>query len=224
MTDTYGRTSPKPFAQYDPDTSCWKTYRDTAVEDSTRFSQTWPKHGSMCDGQAFEHQTLVPHIVGNESSLLLPTPRANEGRSGATMQAARGKSTGESLSGVAKMLPTPQAHDHKVGKTHKQVLEMRARTGAGVRNLCEVVLHEPFGDYTPAVRVWAGVMGRPAPTPTEIGRTGNPCLASRFVEWMMGYPDGYTDGPSRVQQLKMLGNAVVPQQAEAAMDLLLGEL
>ncbi len=35
-----------------------------------------------------------------------------------------------------------------------------------------------------------------------------------FVEWMMGLPEGWTDGVSRTQRLKMLGNAVVPQVAE----------
>lgn len=32
-----------------------------------------------------------------------------------------------------------------------------------------------------------------------------------FVEWMMGFPEGWTDGERRTHRLKMLGNAVVPQ-------------
>ena len=41
-----------------------------------------------------------------------------------------------------------------------------------------------------------------------------------FVEWMMGFPPGWTDGVARTQRLKMLGNAVVPQQAVLALELL----
>lgn len=42
-----------------------------------------------------------------------------------------------------------------------------------------------------------------------------------FVEWMMGLPDGWTDGPARTHRLRMLGNAVVPHQAALAVRLLL---
>ena len=47
-------------------------------------------------------------------------------------------------------------------------------------------------------------------------------LNALFVEYMMGLPTGWvTDtGLSRAQQLKMLGNGVVPQQAEYALELL----
>jgi len=47
-------------------------------------------------------------------------------------------------------------------------------------------------------------------------------LSALFVEYMMGLPAGWiTDsGLSRAQQLKMLGNGVVPQQAEYALELL----
>jgi DNA (cytosine-5)-methyltransferase 1 len=49
-------------------------------------------------------------------------------------------------------------------------------------------------------------------------------LSSRFVEWMMGLPEGWVTGVglSRSQELKMLGNGVVPQQAAAAYGHLLG--
>jgi DNA (cytosine-5)-methyltransferase 1 len=47
-------------------------------------------------------------------------------------------------------------------------------------------------------------------------------LSALFVEYMMGLPAGWiTDSAlSRAQQLKMLGNGVVPQQAEYALELL----
>lgn len=41
-----------------------------------------------------------------------------------------------------------------------------------------------------------------------------------FVEWMMGFPDGWTAVIARTHRLRMLGNAVVPQQAALALELL----
>lgn len=41
-----------------------------------------------------------------------------------------------------------------------------------------------------------------------------------FVEWMMGVPVGWTDGLARTYRLRILGNAVVPQQARFALSLL----
>jgi DNA (cytosine-5)-methyltransferase 1 len=50
-------------------------------------------------------------------------------------------------------------------------------------------------------------------------------LNTYFVEYMMGLPKGWVTetGLSRAQQLKMLGNGVVPQQAELALELLCKE-
>jgi DNA (cytosine-5)-methyltransferase 1 len=47
-------------------------------------------------------------------------------------------------------------------------------------------------------------------------------LNAEFVEYMMGLPKGWvTDvGLSRAQQIKILGNGVVPQQAKLALELL----
>ncbi len=68
-----------------------------------------------------------------------------------------------------------------------------------------------FGKYAGAVRrqeAWHG----PAPEPTTDGR-----LNPAFVEWMMGYPAGWVTDvlDNRNAALRCLGNAVVPQVAEA---------
>lgn len=82
-----------------------------------------------------------------------------------------------------------------------------------------------WGDYAPAIARWGHNLGRPAPAPTQRGRRGGDVLSPVFVEWHMGLPEGWvTDVPglSRNQQLKLLGNGVVPQQAAAAYAHLLG--
>lgn len=81
-----------------------------------------------------------------------------------------------------------------------------------------------WGQYAPAINRWATTLGRPAPAPTEPGAKGQPRLSPRFVEFMMGLPAGWvTDVPdlTRNEQLKALGNGVVPQQAAAALTFLL---
>jgi len=80
-----------------------------------------------------------------------------------------------------------------------------------------------WGDYAPAIDRWQHVIGRPAPSPT-IQRAGRDRLNPVFVEWMMGLPEGWVTGHglSASQELKMLGNGVVPQQAALALQLLGG--
>ena len=78
-----------------------------------------------------------------------------------------------------------------------------------------------FDAYAPAIERWERLL-RPAPDPTEPNDRGGRRLSARFVEWMQGMPDGHvTDiGLTRVQQLRILGNGVVPQQAAHALRLL----
>ena len=68
------------------------------------------------------------------------------------------------------------------------------------------------------------MLGRSAPSPTETGPRGNARLSARAVEWMMCLPDGWvTDVPglTRSQQIRALGNGVVPPQAAHALTQLL---
>lgn len=63
------------------------------------------------------------------------------------------------------------------------------------------------------------IFSREVPNPLDQEK-----LNVKYVEYLMGLPEGWvTDLPlSRSQQLKILGNGVVPQQAYLALQLLLG--
>lgn len=82
---------------------------------------------------------------------------------------------------------------------------------------------EEFGPYTPVVRRWAQVVG-----PPPSGLRPDDRLNPQFAEWMMGLPrDWVTDpqiGLSQAEQLKILGNGVVPQQAVLALRTLRARL
>ena len=124
MSGTYGPTSGKQFATYDPATSSWKMWPDTGLWGSIEYSETWPKTGCMRGGQAFELPTLVPRTRGRpiEKSThlgtivtLLPTPRAADhqatmGSAGARRHVEKGNGSLAETVGV-KMLPTPTASD-----------------------------------------------------------------------------------------------------------------
>jgi len=80
-----------------------------------------------------------------------------------------------------------------------------------------------WGEYEPAIRRWERVLGYPAPLPAEPGPSSRPRLSAAFAEWM-GLAPGFVTGlPGipRTHQLKIIGNGVVPQQAAAALRLLI---
>ena len=167
--------------------------------------------------------------AGRPDLALLPTPRATDGSKGGpnqrgskgdlmlpsavhqlppTPRATRGGSSTETTA----LLPTPSAADGSGGRYnstgHQVTLPGTARE-----------LGEQFGQYADAIRRQESLFGRPAPGPTEPGKT-RPRLSARFAEWMMGLHDGWiTDVPgiTRREALTALGNGVVPQQAIAAL-------
>jgi DNA (cytosine-5)-methyltransferase 1 len=169
-----------------------------------------------------------------QGSALLPTPQAVDGKFyGMSVAVARarfddpGRQNGLHEVVFAKLLPTPMSADNKQTTLPRRERDGRVQTDTVYRVLGEWVREDGVveqSDYTPALDRWAAVLGRPHPDPTVPHPDhGCPQLNPRFVEWMMGLPDGWvTDVPgvSRRAQLKMLGNGVVPQQATAILKLL----
>lgn len=85
------------------------------------------------------------------------------------------------------------------------------------------LLGPSFASHTAALEHWVDVIGRPWPTPYFLSTIGEVALNPGFVEWMMGLPAGYVTGHGIADTacMQMLGNGVIPQQAELALRLLL---
>ena len=166
---------------------------------------------------------------------LLPTPVVSDMGRGKTpqdwdawtdaMRARHGNGNGHGKSleiEAQRLLPTPRASDGPNGGPGM-------RNGRGVADALPGVARDigtDFGPYTAAIARWEAVISRPAPSPTEPGNNGRPRLSPRFVEFMMGLPEGWVTGVGipRSAQLKALGNGVVPQQAALALSILIPRL
>ncbi len=162
----FSSTSCESFAWFDHDTSCWRTYQRCFLDPTgwEQFSGRWPRAGSMRNGIASPRKPSAP-ITGATGSSSWPTPQARDG-SGPQGQAYKG--TSFDLPAAVRMWPTPTANDSKP---------------AGGAELAE------YG--TPGARTTvnrlrvAAAHGLP---PSEHG-----ALSPRWVEWLMGFPPGWTD-------------------------------
>jgi len=158
---------------------------------------------------------------------LLPTVTTQESKSGPSQLLRNTPPLNAVLpemvaNGEIQLIGTPRASSAK-GSTQKQV-----DAEAPKSRIEDQVLISSWGKYEPAVRRWEYVLGTSAPAPTNPdGKNGAHRLAPEFVEWMMGLPEGWVTDPEiglkRNDQLKALGNGVVPQQALMALQILLDE-
>jgi len=172
---------------------------------------------------------------GRPDLTLLPTPTSSD-----TNGASAHGTGGPDLRTAVSLLPTPSVADGMGGhlsrsgdRSHELLLPGVAKRlgeqsgqagyaddGRGGRSLdVEARRAENWGDYAPAIARWESVLGRPAPAPTEPNAKGGHRLSPRFVEFLMGVPEGWVcdvPGITRNQALKALGNGIVPQQCAAA--------
>lgn len=173
----------------------------------------------------------APAAGGDGAVELLPTPAASNPNDSETPETwltrrdevkarlKNGNGMGMPLGIAVQLLQTPSTADgagsrkaRGGGRSNEPPLPGQA-----------VEMATDWGKYAPAVTRWEQVAG-PAPSPTEPNTKGNPRLNPAFSEWMMGWPAGWvTDVPgiSRNDQLRIIGNGVVPQCAEAALRHLL---
>lgn len=110
-------------------------------------------------------------------------------------------------------------------------------TLAGLNQAADIDLEMKlcWGDTAPAILTWAVLTNR-NPPPIVIDHADKAlhprfpetraATNPEFIEWMMGLPEGWVTGVPglrRTQQVKALGNGVIPLQAAAALRCLLDQ-
>lgn len=192
-----GLSSLESFACFDPDTQCWRTSQVSLFGDSAEFSEPWPKSGMTRNGRCYRLSPLAPRISDLVSSFLQlwPTPSAgnpNDGEDLKNWQLRRerektkgrnGNGFGMPLAIAVQIFHTPTTNDAKnltlppsqVGRDSlvADMIRLYPTPRADGRDNCG-------GSNSRRSAKRAG---------TYIGRKLNP----QFVEWLMGFPVGWTD-------------------------------
>lgn len=88
--DICGPISGTPFAEYDPDTHCWRTYPATSLWGSEMFSQTWPRSGTTHNGIVYQLKAWA-HPIVETGCLLWPTPTSRDYKDGPAPRIRDGK-------------------------------------------------------------------------------------------------------------------------------------
>lgn len=149
-------------------------------------------------------------MLPSAAAQLLPTPKVTDSHHSSPADLNRNE---PGLRAIRGLLPTPSASECTGGALHPD-----SREGHSRQLIDFALLHDSprWGDYQAAIRRQES-LSRPAPSPTEPNSNGRPRLAAAFAEWMMFWPPGWVTDPaigiSRADQLRIIGNGVVPAQA-----------
>ena len=162
------------FAWWDRATSSWKTSQRSLAEEWTTFSERWPRQGMTRNGRAYRQRLWVPVISGTGGGAL-PTPVAQTGAGGPRAAGApgrlptprtcsamaapvnsRGNLEGERFPNletvIGRMLPTPQARDHRIGSPPGSVRWDRKAQAGWSPNLNDIAAQL----LTPCANDWKG--------------------------------------------------------------------
>jgi hypothetical protein len=175
------------LASYDPATSSWRTSQLSVLGGLEPYLETWPRSGLMRSGIAYQLPTWVP-LTDETGSGLLPTPNRPDG--GRTLPAGTSR-TGMTPDGKKRQVdlqqwvcwwPTPRSADADKGvRTPEGFQKERARRGnEGIDLPTAVWVNTPRSTPRTA-REYDGT--------SPLGCGG---LNPTWVEWLMGFPLGWT--------------------------------
>lgn len=195
----HGRDSgakwPGSWLRFDRASSTWRTAQFSLLGDSEPFSGTWPRWGSMRNGESCPQPTPELSTSANESGLW-PTPNVpNGGRSVAHVTDWRGKTAYHNgrkvqvgLEAAVRMWPTPTASD--TGQRSKPYAQGGTPLSLAANLYPTPTTMKSTGGA--ALCKWGGAGARKKMaamvTPSEMNGPLNPT----WVEWLMGWPTGWT--------------------------------
>lgn len=97
------------FAKFNPATSSWKIRQLSLFEDLDESLETWPRWGTMRNGECFPLPTLE-HDTSVKECSSLPTPRANDAEKRGDFDPTNPRN---GLPAAVRRLPTPTCADAK---------------------------------------------------------------------------------------------------------------
>jgi hypothetical protein len=193
------------FTKYDPGMRLWKTHQCSLLGDLELFSETWPQWGLMRGGECWEQRTLEQTIRGTGYGLSpngldsFHTPNTN-GLDG-------GSNSRRALKKRMEFWPTP------VHSEARQGLQIRREGKKGTQtSLSTAVLTWP----TPRTKGMCGGTGSwellkkntSIEEARKMGAGNGGQLNPTWVEWLMGWPLGWTD----LKPLETDKSPCVPQE------------
>jgi hypothetical protein len=174
-----GNTWPGLLARFDQDSHSWKIPQCSLFEDLELSLETWPKWGLMLGGVSWEQTPLVLPTSETVYGFSLPTPVASDATTGELIGKndtfyttstgiprkvnQKGTDGSVGLARLVQMWPTPKCSDSR----HAISRHITDPEGFWKSNLGEVVMS------------------------TENPANGR--LNPQWVEWLMGWPLGWTD-------------------------------
>lgn len=177
------------------------------------------------DSQALRESTGGPQRISSPEPLqpVLREQQAGDSGGQSPMEGPTGETADQlrGLRGEVETSRSPQGQEPGEqcdGEPGDTVRELSPDASLGGRSREQGSSDVAWGPYEPAIRRWERVLDRQAPAPTEVTTKGKHRLSARFAEFMMGIPAGWVTDVDigRNEQLKAIGNGVVPQQALAA--------
>jgi len=202
-----GNTWRESSAKFDRNTHSWKTHRCLWEEDLAPSSLTLPKWGMMQSGVLWERITSPLHTDETESGSLLPTPTCADATMGAILNdntklitlksgklrkiSNQGVSGSIGLARTVAMWPTPRAGNpgsRPNGKGGK-ILSEEVLIAEGIRKRGETFATPQARDFRTGQQSRWENPERTRNLNDQIGGQLNPT----WVEWLMGWPLGWTD-------------------------------
>ena len=193
------------FTKYDPDSSLWKTHQCSLLGDLEEFSETWPQWGLMRDGECWEQRTLEQTIRGTgfglspDGKATFHTPNTTGLDGGSNSRKALKKKQENWLTPDANcgMRGTQEIWTPKRKSGHQAQYSINQ----AVRDAEKIRWPTPVKSDHAARRPskgWQGNSDLPSVVWTETGGRENPNLSpaqlnATWVEWLMGWPLGWTD-------------------------------
>lgn len=189
-SDGSGPTSGAGFGTFDPASSSWRTYRDLFGMDYPLSLETWPKRGSLRNG-AVSARRMWERPTAESVCSSWPTPVSNDAKKSEIDQH-------KSLTSSVQKWPTPTTNDSKndnppsqaerntpplnVAAANWQTPATDSFRSRGGERKDEMGLDQQARSFRRDQQTGRGGPRTPAPV----------VLNPRFVEALMGLPDGMT--------------------------------